>query len=206
MLNSQKYPLYTKWIPLSSKFLSVSLYDQLFSRSIQYCRKSEMYGMTSDWSWTLLSKIPCIYYVLNSETQILARFTLQPAVEIQGCQKLEMHHMILVNDLGHLTNKSTPYTLSDYSWGLNLVYFVLRPAIFEVQGCQKSEKSECTEWPENEFEHINSQKCHVYIEHLPTRPKFCSVFLYDKPLSSYNVVKNWKNWKGTNWPQNDLKH
>ena len=92
-----------------------------------------------------------MYYVLNSKTQILARFTLQPGVELQGCQKLEMHHMILVSDLENLTNKSTPYTLSDYSWGPNLVYFVLRPAIFEVQGCQKLEKLEMhqmtSEWP-----------------------------------------------------------
>ena len=57
-LNSQKYPVYTKYVLLRPKFWSGLLYDQPFSRYkvVDKSEISEMYRMTSNWHWNAKSK------------------------------------------------------------------------------------------------------------------------------------------------------
>ncbi len=58
-LNSQKYPVYIKYLPQNSKVLSLSLYDQLFSRGkVVESRKSRKWVK---WPQTHLRNIPYIF-------------------------------------------------------------------------------------------------------------------------------------------------
>ncbi len=83
---------------------------------------------------------------------------------------------------------------------LILVLFALRLAVSEIQHVQGQRKSE-TEWPQTELEHL-TVKSTLYILHIPPRPKFWSVSLYDYPFLRYNVVKN-RKW--TEWPNTEIE-
>ncbi len=89
--NSQKYRVYIKYQPPGSKFLSVLLYDQLFSRKETMLLKFGKIGTKWPQSDFEQSKIPVpyIYYVSSHEAQIFIRFDLQQSVfKIQGRWKL----------------------------------------------------------------------------------------------------------------------
>ncbi len=93
-LNSQKYSIYTKYLPLKSKFFSVLL---LFSRFWDTYKVAENRKCTQ-WPQTELEHLTVkslyIHYMPIPEAQILARFALRSAFfMIQGRQKSEMHWM-----------------------------------------------------------------------------------------------------------------
>ncbi len=70
------------------------------------------------------------------------------------------------------------------------VCVALRPAVFEIQGCPKSEKSE-VHWMTSKWTWLlNSQKYFAQIEYLSPKNKFCSVLLYNKPFSRYRTFYN----------------
>ena len=61
-----------------------------------------------------MSKVPCIRWILNPETQISIRFTLRPAIfEIQACRKLECIEWPQ-NDFKHWSDKSTLCKLNTF--------------------------------------------------------------------------------------------
>ena len=53
---------------------------------------------------------------------------------------------------------------------------------------------------------LNSQKYLMYTEHLPLRPRFWSISLYDQPFPRYKLYKVGKNRKCNDWPQINLQH
>ncbi len=66
------------------------------------------------------------------------------------------------------------------------MHFALQSAIFEIQGCGKSEKHRMTsDW----LWTLNCQKYTVFTECLPQRHKFLSVFFYDLLFSRSKPVK-----------------
>ncbi len=96
ILNSQKYPVYIKYLPPRFKFLSLSLYDQLFSR--YKVVKNRKIRKCTDWSQTDLEYLTIKKYPFF-------RFALRPAVsEMQGLLKVENFGNV-PNDL-RLTLKS----------------------------------------------------------------------------------------------------
>ena len=92
------------------------------------------------------------------------------------------------------------YSLNTHPGAQISVRFALRPAVFDMQACRKSEMHRMTpEWPQA----LNCQKHNVYTEYSSPRPKFHSVSLYDQPFWRYKLAKYRKR---TQWPQNDINH
>ncbi len=85
----------------------------------------------------------------------------------------------------------------------NFVCFALWLAVSKIQGCQISEMHRVTpNWTWT----LNSQKYLMYTEHLPLRPRFWSISLYDQPFPRYKLYKVGKNRKCNDWPQINLQH
>ena len=113
-----------------------------------------------------LRKYPvCIEYL----PQLLVRFSLRPA-----SSQIHFRNNVVENrtftewpqpDHKHFTVKTTIYTLNTYSRCPRFIHFVLRAAIFEIQGLYRTLKS-CQNYP-------------ACIEHLRPKPKFHSVSLYN---------------------------
>ncbi len=59
-----------------------------------------------------------------------------------------------------------------------------------------------SKWPQT----LNSQKYPCMPSVLISETHILSVSLYTQPFSRYKVVKNQKNQKCIEWPQNDIKH
>ena len=94
------------------------------------------------------------------------------------------------NDLNHLTIKSTLYTLNRNPEAHISLSFAPRPAVFEIQGCGKSEMHRMTpEW----LNHLlKCQKYPVYTKYSPLTPKFHSVSFYVQSFR-YSLVQNGKS-------------
>ncbi len=98
-----------------------------------------------------------------------------------------------------LTVQTILHTLSTYTRRPYLGRgFTLWPAVFDIQGCWKSEKSVVHRMTPERPWTLNNQKYPLY---LPPRPKFWSVSLYDQPYS-YKIVEN-RNF--TEWLQYPVK-
>ena len=93
----------------------------------------------------------------------------------------------------------TLYILSTCPKAAMLVRFTLRPGIFEIHGCQKSEKLECTEWPQNKLEHRPIKSALYTISTYSKVPKFG---LFWSVNSRIRDTRLWKNGNVTN----DLRH
>ncbi len=142
-----KISAYIMYLSLRSKVSSGLLYDKPFSRykvaeNRQFWKCTQWPRTDFDiWIVKSTSYTPLIK-VSTPDAQIWVCFALRPAVfEIQSCPKLaksEMHRMTS-NDIEHLTVKSTFHTLGNYPNAQILVRFALRPAFFQIQGCQKRE-------------------------------------------------------------------
>ena len=94
-LRGQNYSIYTNDLPQSPQFLSVSFYNQWFSRYMYKVTGNQKF---TEWPQTehehLTVKSPCIHLILTLEVQILVCFALRLAVsKIQGRQKSEMYRM-----------------------------------------------------------------------------------------------------------------
>ncbi len=108
--------------------------------------------MTPNWTWTLKSQkypVNIKYVSLRPKCWSILlydqRFSRYRVAENQKCTEWPQI------ELDHLTDKSNLYALNTYPCGPNFVRFALRPAVFEIQGCWKSEISKCTEWPQIGF-------------------------------------------------------
>ena len=120
-------------------------------------------------------------------------------------KKSEMHRITLKWPWT-LNSENTLYIhiLKTYPQGLNFVRFCLGATVFEMQGCQKSEKNgKCTERPQNDIEHLTVKNTMYTLSTYPWCPILGPFLLYDQPFSRYNVVIN---RKCTEWPQNDIEH
>ena len=84
-----------------------------------------------------------------------------------------------------------------------LVRFVLRSALFEIQGCRKWGKSECTEWPQKWICKLSSQKYPVCTKYLALIPKFCSVSHNAKLFFEIQGCQKSEKWECTGWLQNE---
>ena len=74
--NFHKYPVYAEYSSLMPKFNSVSLYDQPFSRcNIVDNRKCTQWPQND--LKHLVSKVPCIHWILTPEVQISLGFALR---------------------------------------------------------------------------------------------------------------------------------
>ncbi len=99
----------------------------------------------------------------------------------------------------HLTVKSTCIHWILIPGAQILLHFGLRPAVFEIQGCRKSE---CTEWPQTDPKGLTVKSTQYTLNTYPPRPKFSSVSLYIR-FSRYNTAEN---RKCTEWLQNYIEH
>ncbi len=98
------------------------------------------------------------------------------------------------------------YTLNTHLKAQISPRFTLWPAIFEIQGCLKSEMHQMTpelSQPPLPFQKYLTLKSTLYTINIHPGFQFHSVSLIEKPFLRYNVVKN---RKCTQWPQNDLNH
>ncbi len=202
---------------------------------IQGSENPKMHRMISEWPWKLYSqKYPACtnyspprskFWPLSLHDKLFLRYKVVENWKNGKCTKLPQ------NELEHLTIKSNLYTLVTPKAQI-LVFFTIRPPIFKVQGCRKSEKSQMHRMTSEWLWTLNSQNYHVfklafaykaqiltsrpwklyglkypvYTKDLPLWPKFWSSLLCDQPFTRYKVVKNRKNWKCIKWPQTDLEH
>ena len=142
--------------------LSVSLYDQLFSRYKVVCwksGKSEMHQMTPEWSWTLNSqKYPVYmkylpprakYWSILLYGQPFSRYKVAENRKFRKCTEWPQ------TDFEILTVISTSYTLSNYPRGPNLDPFCSMASHFQDIRFTKIDKNrKCTEWSQNDLEHL----------------------------------------------------
>ncbi len=140
--------------------------------------KSEMHRMTPNWNWTFNSqKYPVYAKCLLLKPKLWSvslydqRFSRYTVTENRKCTKW------LQIDLGHLTVKSSLYTLITYPKAQHLVPFALRLSVSERK-VVKNRK--CTEWPQIEL-------YPVFTKYLLLRPKFWSVSLYDQRFGRYHT-------------------
>ena len=119
-LNNDKYSAVTKDLPLRLKFWSILLYNHWFSRH-KVARKSEIHWVTPNWTWTLNSQEYSIYTwysplrpnfgPFRSMISHFRNTTCITSVKIGNATNDPK------TELGHLTVKSTLYTLIAYLWG-----------------------------------------------------------------------------------------
>ncbi len=109
------------------------------------------------------------------------------------------------NDLEHLTVKGNLYILIIYPRGTNLAPFALRPTVFEIQGCWKSEDAP------NDFTLIlntltvnNLSALHMYIQQWLTPGT--QILLGLIMTNHFRDTRLSKIPKCTEWHQNYLKH
>ncbi len=97
---------------------------------------------------------------------ISLRCTLWPPIfEIQGCWKLEMYRMTSEWPLP----LNCLYTLNTHPDAQISIRFALRQAIFEIQ-VVKNRK--CTEWPQNDLNHIPDKSYLYTLNTYPRGPNF----------------------------------
>ncbi len=183
-LNSQKYPVYITCQPLKSiLFLSVSLYDQLFSRhKVDFENWKFTKWPETDFIYLTMKNTVYIYQVPTTEPQIFVCFALRPSiVKIQGCWKWEISHMYQMTPDWYriLTVKSTSYTaISIITPEVQIwVRFGLQPfSRFQDTRLSRLLKFEkkiemyqmTSKWPWT----LNSQKYLAYTKYLLPRPTF----------------------------------
>ena len=137
-LSVKKYPVYTEYSPPRPKFPSVSLYHQPFSRY-----KVVEYLKCTKWPQTDLNHLSVkstVYAEYSSPRTKFHSVSLydQPfsryiVVDNRKCTEWPQNH------LKHLTVESTLHTLNNHPQGPISIRFALWPAVFEIQGCRKSE-------------------------------------------------------------------
>ncbi len=142
-LNSQKCPIYTKYVLPRPKCGFALLYDQPFSKyKVVENRKC------TDWPQNDLKFVRskyCIYTeTLTPDAKMLVRLALRRVIfKVQGCRKLQISEM-------YRMTSDWPWTLTVQStctiYTLNCVCFALRSAVFEIRCCWKSEKMKETRW------------------------------------------------------------
>ena len=92
-LNSQKYPVYTKYLPQRPKFALCHFTNCCF----QDISSPKIRNILNDPKLSLNTQqlqLHYIHWILTPGAQIVVRFAPQLAVsKIQGCQKSEMHQM-----------------------------------------------------------------------------------------------------------------
>ncbi len=96
--------------------------------------------------------------------------------------------------------KGTLYTLNTQHQGRISPRFILRPAIFKIQGCRKSEMH----WmSQNDFKHL-TVKSTLYV--LNSHPQGANFTPFCSTTSLFRDTRLSKIRKCTEWPENDLKH
>ncbi len=157
---------------------------------IQGCWKSEC----TEWPQNELNS--ALYeIILNTKAQVLS---------VCSTTRRFRHKLLNIGKIRNSPNNSWPWKLHCEKYPAYTkisppeaqiffgVHFTLRPAIFEIQCCRKSE---CTEWPQNE---LNIVKNTLYILNNCPKAKFWFISVYDQLFSRYKVVINWKNWNARN--------
>ena len=155
--------------------------------------------MSSDWPWTHNGQQHTVHLkYFNSQCPDFGsfRWPLWPAVfKTQGCwksEKSEMYRyrkMTLYFDLEHLTLKSTLYTVSTHP---------LRPILWSTSlydqlflRCKVAENwksPKCTEWPQNDVEHLTVETHSKYPANLCTYPRSPNGSLF------HSTTSHFKKW------------
>ncbi len=128
-------------------------------------------------------------------------FAPRPAIfEIQGCWKLEIHHMAPeLLEAFNLT--SILYTLNTHPLGPNITLF--RSMRSHFRNTRLSKIRNAPKWPQTGLKHSTVESILYTLNTHTPRPKFQSVSFFDKLFSRYKVAENRTR---TEWPQNDLHH
>ncbi len=109
-------------------------------------------------------------------------------------------HLMIQNDLKHLTAQSTLYTLNTHPRAKISPSFSVRPAIFTIQSCRKSEMHRMT--PEMTLStYLTKVPCIPWILTHNAQISLCFTL-----RTAVFEIQGFDNWKCTEWPQNDLKH
>ncbi len=149
-INSQKYPVYSKYFHPRSKCLFYST----SSRFLRYKVENQKIGNALNDLGLTLNSQNTLYTVRADHRGTNFRcFSLWLAIfKTQGCWKLEMHQ-ITSDWIRTLTDSSLPHILQVLNPEAQmLVPFVSWPAVFQIQGCWNYK---CTEWPQNDHKHLN---------------------------------------------------
>ncbi len=144
---------------------------------VQGSRKSELHWIAPNWHWILNSQRYFIYARYLPQTlkfsAVLHNDWLFTWYKVVKNRKCTGHHQ---TEREHLRVKSFLYTLSIYLGGPNFSPFCLMASGFQDE---RSPKIGNTPNNPNWTWTLNSQIYCLYTKHLPLRPKFWSISLYD---------------------------
>ena len=142
---------------------------------IQGSENPKMHRMISEWPWKLYSqKYPACtnyspprskFWPLSLHDKLFLRYKVVENWKNGKCTKLPQ------NELERLTIKSNLYTLVTPKAQI-LVCFTKHHPFSRYKVIENQKNHKCTEWPQNDFEHL-TVKITMYLNwHLHTRPKF----------------------------------
>ncbi len=146
-----------------------------------------MHWMTLEWPYPLNCQRYPVYTVhspprpkCHSVSLYDKPFSRYNVVENRKCTEWPQ------NDLKHLTVKSTLYILNTHPKVKISLRFALRPAVFEIQCCRKSE---FTEWPQNDLNHLAIKSTLYTMNIHPRGPTFTP---FRSMVARYK--NNWGFW------------
>ncbi len=186
-----KIPTYMLHIPPRPKFSSVSLYEQ------QFLSYGPIFGKVHRMTPTHLDmfkvKNTNRHVTYTAEAQIFVRFALRWAVfELRPNFRKSAQND--PKSPWHVQGQKYQQACYIHCRGPNLRPFRSTMSHIWVTALFLEK---CTEWPQMTLTCSRSE-IPTYMLHLPTRPKFSSVLLYDKPFLSYGPIFGKVHWMTPN--------